>query len=286
MKNSIYFTLFLSLFFLSCSDNNITNDPDLDNNENNAENNLDSLPKDTGGLQKAFTLGSTNAIYGHYVYTPSNYDNNSPDYPLLVFLHGSGQIGNSTANSNVLNRVLEAAGPQNMINNNKWSPKYPMIVASPQLTSGRWNPDDVHNFIKYIIDNYNIDVSRIYLTGYSLGAFGCFDYISQYGDDAYSKAIVPIAGRGNINTGNKFVNVAVWAFHGENDGSVSVNGSIDMINAINNAKPKNKAKLTLYPGAGHDTDTRTFDGTGMGTEDSKYDPFNINIYEWMFKFKK
>lgn len=279
MKNLICI-IFLCVSLMGCSDNESVRNE----NEQN-EDDLTSLPKDTGGLQKGHILGSTNAIYGHYIYTPSNYNNNSPTYPLLVFLHGSGQIGNSQTNLDELKKLLYT-GPPDMIYNNRWSPKYPMIVASPQLTSGTWNADDVHTFIEYIISNYPINTDRIYLTGYSLGAFGCFDYISKYGAAAYASAIVPIAGGGNKNTGSQFTTIPVWAFHGENDNTVSKNGSINMVNAINAANPLVKAKLTLYPGVGHDSDTRTFDGTGMGTENSSYDAFDMSIYEWMFKYRK
>ena len=285
MKNLLYSSLLISLLFLSCTDNddNVKNDTDTVVRPDNVE--LESLPKDTGGLQKANILGNTSAVYGHYIYTPSNYDNSSSSYPLLIFLHGSGQRGNSQENPDELKKVI-GTGPPRMIEQNKWSPKYPMIVASPQLTSGNWNADDVHDFIKYIVNNYNINTDRIYMTGYSLGAFGCFNYISTYGANAYAAAIVPIAGGGNNNSGNKYTSIPVWAFHGDSDKTVLKNGSIDMVNAINAANPNTKAKLTLYPGVGHDSDTRTFDGTGMGTESSDYDVFNMSIYEWMFMFEK
>lgn len=292
MKNLLYSSLLFSLFFLSCSDNegiqienvNVGYDT-IENNPVRNEHDLELLPEDTGGIQKANVLGSTDAIYGHYIYTPSSYGNNSPDYPLLIFLHGSGQTGNSQANPEELKKVI-GTGPPRMIHQKKWHPKHPMIVASPQLTSGNWNANDIHNFIKYIINNYNINTSRIYVTGYSLGAFGSFNYISNYGANAYAAAIVPIAGGGNKNSGNKFTTIPVWAFHGENDKTVSKNGSIDMVNAINAASPNTKAKLTLYPDVGHNSDTRTFDGTGMGTENSYYDAFDMSIYEWMFTFHK
>lgn len=282
MKNFIYSILFFGLLLLNCTENEY-----IKNDDNNIgiEYDLDSLPKDTGGLQKANILGNTNAIYGHYIYTPSNYDNNSPAYPLLVFLHGSGQRGNSQTNPEELKKVI-GTGPPRMIEQNKWFPKYPMIVASPQLTSGIWNPDDVHNFINYIIKNYNIDTNRIYMTGYSLGAFGCYDYISKFGSAAYAAAIVPIAGSGNKNSGNKYTTIPVWAFHGDSDKIVLKEGSIDMVNAINASNPNTRAKLTLYPEVGHDSDTRTFDGTGMGTESSDYDTFDRSIYEWLFLFEK
>lgn len=280
MKSYLYLTLFISLIWIGCHD-----DQNVRNETVRNDDDLTSLPVDTGGSQKANPHGSTGAIYGHYIYTPSDYDNNGTTYPLLVFLHGAGQVGNSQTNPDELKKVI-GTGPPRMIEQNKWSPIYPMIVASPQLTSGTWNADDVHKFIEYIISNYPINTDRIYLTGYSLGAFGCFDYISQYGATAYASAIVPIAGGGNKNSGSKFTTIPVWAFHGENDNTVSKNGSINMINAINAANPLVRAKLTLYPGVGHDSDTRTFDGTGMGTENNSYDAFNMSIYEWMFKYRK
>ncbi|WP_111306747.1 dienelactone hydrolase family protein [Confluentibacter sediminis] len=285
MKTLINSTLIILYFsLLSCSNSN----EDINNSRediNSNQNDLESLPKDGGGVQKANILGSTNAIYGHYIYTPSNYSNNSPNYPLLVYLHGSGQVGNSQTNPDELKKVI-ITGVTKLIDQKKWSPKFPMIVASPQLTSGSWNADDLHSFISYLIANYNINVNRIYITGFSLGAFGCYNYISKYGDESYAAAIVPIAGGGNTNSGSKFTNTAVWAFHGDIDTTVSKNGSIGMINAINAANPKTRAKLTIYPGIDHGSDNRTFDGSGMGTESSDYDAFNMTIYDWMFLYEK
>ncbi|MBN1339086.1 MAG: hypothetical protein JXA03_07175 [Bacteroidales bacterium] len=42
---------------------------------------------------------------------------------------------------------------------------------------------------------------------------------------------------------------------------------------------KEQAKLTTCPAAWHNSYTRTYHGTGMGTESPAYDPFNISIYE-------
>ncbi|WP_338356989.1 dienelactone hydrolase family protein [Yeosuana marina] len=273
MKNVIYLTVPFLFLFLSCNKDDIS------------LNDLESLPKDTGGLQKANSLGTTDAIFGHYIYTPSNYKNSTIEYPLLVFLHGSGERGNSETNPDILNKVL-ANGPPKLIERKEWSPKYPMIVASPQLASGNWNADDIHSFITYLIANYNINTNRIYITGLSLGGFGCFSYISKYGSDAYAAAIVPIAGGGNTNSGDQYTTIPVWAFHGDNDTTVSQNQSINMINAINVANPITPAKLTIYPGVGHDSWSRTYNSSGMGEESSAYDAFNMTIYDWMFLYEK
>ena len=59
-----------------------------------------------------------------------------------------------------------------------------------------------------------------------------------------------------------------------------------MIDAINTLNPLLKAKLSIYPGVGHNSWSMTYDGTGMGTERNDYDPFSQEIYDWMFDFQK
>ncbi len=277
MRSLLKTIAILPLLLLSCN----SDDSPLQDHQND----LESLPKDLGGLQKANALGVSDANFGHYIYTPSAYSNDSQDYPLLIFLHGSGERGNSQADPNILKKVL-VNGPPKLIEKNEWSPKYPMIVASPQLPSGNWKPEDVHNFITYLIANYNINTKRIYLTGLSLGAFGTFNYISSYGSDAYAAAIIPIAGGGNKNSGDKFTTIPVWAFHGDNDNVVSHNNSVNMINAINKEQPNTIAKLTIYPNVGHNSWARTYNNSGMGDESNDYDAFDMNIYDWLFLFEK
>ena len=64
-------------------------------------------------------------------------------------------------------------------------------------------------------------------------------------------------------------------------------GRIEQLeNAINEANPETRAKLTIYPGVGHDSWTRTYNSSGMGDESTDYDPFDISIYDWMFLFEK
>jgi hypothetical protein len=60
----------------------------------------------------------------------------------------------------------------------------------------------------------------------------------------------------------------VWAFHAE-DEIVPPLGSIGGVREVNNCKnprPKERALLTLYPGVGHDSWTRTYD------PNSRFDP--------------
>lgn len=246
---------------------------------------LKSLPNDQGGVQTAVYLNN-NLLFGYYVYTPSGYATNQANYPLLVFLHGAGEEGNSHIDPNSLKRVL-AHGPPELINKKQWSPVYPLIVVSPQETASRFDPDSLQDFIKYIVTNYRINIHRIYLTGLSMGGISAYNYLSKYARTGYVAAAVPLSVRFDVNRYPKpsdIVNFPLWTFIGSVD--IGVNDCINIANSINQLKPTLKAKLTIFPGIGHDCWDPVYSGSAMGTEDKNYDAFNMSIYDWMFQYAK
>jgi predicted peptidase len=255
-----------------------------------ATNPLDLLPKDTGGKHVRVTLGSNASPYGYYLYTPSGYKaTGGPKFPLLIFLHGAGEAGNSQQNPANLDLVLRH-GPPKMVKNKTWKPKYPMVVVSAQTHERSWTAAKVKLLTEFVMKTYAVDTLRIYMTGLSMGAVGTWNEISIYGKGSHITAAVPIAGMGvnQIPRAKKAGQMPVWAFHGNNDTTVKPDFDkvfVPIINAQIPA-PKVKAKVTIYPNTGHDSWTRTYDGTGRGKEDPAYDRFNMDIYTWMFQYKK
>lgn len=232
------------------------------------------------GALVAKKVGSTSAAYGYYEYLPTNYYQKSK-HPVIVFLSGIGEQGNGTTD---LARVLKN-GPPKLINKGEWPSSRPFIVIAPQSPSGFFDPDGLHEFINYITKTYKVDVARIYLTGLSAGGISTWNYLGAYQDQI--AAAIPICGSGK-SVANKakcdFNNIAIWAFHGDSDPTVHVDGSIIAVENINacSSKPSPLAKLTIYPGVGHDSWTRTYDLSGMNSDtDGKYNPFNKNIYDWL-----
>lgn len=247
-------------------------------------NDLKQLPVDLGGEQKEI---SNDAGFNYYAYFPSGYEEGDLEFPLLLFLHGVGEISSGTnLPNNQLEKVLRH-GPPKLIKEGNWSPTYPCLVISPQ-SEGEWTSDAIHNFIKHLIETYKVNPKRIYLTGLSMGGHGCWFYEGRKGNESYATAMVPICGRGPLLDGENMTNTPIWAFHGEDDAVVSAyasGGSFQMVRIINNSSPVHKAKLTLYPNLGHNSWERTYDGTGMGTENSDFDAFDQSIYDWMFQYK-
>ncbi len=204
---------------------------------------------------------------------------------MIVFLHGWGERGDSKIDETILDKIL-SHGPPKLIRLGEWNCKYPFIVVSPQLVSEYWPTNKVHGFIEYIVENYQINTSRIYLTGLSLGGGGCWYYAGEI-ENNYAAAIVPISASGSEYLINNLSKIPIWAFHGANDDLVKAFeyfGSVPMVMAINKTNPPVFAKLTVYPNVGHDAWTRTYDGSGMFQ--GEYNQYAMNIYEWMLQYKK
>ncbi|HEY6078297.1 MAG TPA: hypothetical protein VIW29_05810, partial [Polyangiaceae bacterium] len=72
--------------------------------------------------------------------------------------------------------------------------------------------------------------------------------------------------------------VPIWAFHGEADNQVVKEGSIEPINALKACTdpPAVDAKLTTYPGVGHDSWTMTYDLSNPAND----------LYAWLLTHSK
>ncbi len=249
---------------------------------------LKLLPKDAGGKQEALPLGSTPATFGYNIYLPSGYTEDGPEYPLLVFLHGWGGQGDSSLDPAVLERITYQ-GPPGMIRSGIWNPTYPFIVVSPQAHPEEyWYPEEVHDFINYLLETYQINAQRIYLTGLSMGGGGCWYYVGEI-EDNHAAAIVPIAASGLPSLVENLKKIPIWAFHGADDSTVLAYegyGSVPMVEMINTASPLIPAKITVYPKTGHNSWSKTYRGTGMFTGDFRHDQYNMDIYDWMLQYRK
>ncbi|MBL0740038.1 dienelactone hydrolase family protein [Chryseolinea lacunae] len=290
MRNLVMTMLTCGVILLGCSkdpvDNLLSEEPTKPVTETPSDTASAERAATTAAVHKAMPLGSDAAPFGYYVYTPAGYTKTGPTFPVIIFLHGSGEQGNSKTNPADLDKVL-THGPPSMIKKKTWAPSHKMIVVSPQCHEGWWDRDHVRAFIKYISVTYRVDPKRIYLTGLSMGGFGTFDQLNSY-DDNQIAAAVAIAGSGVMNATftKRISKVPLWVFHGQDDRTVLPDFSKQIVPAVNALNPTVKAKLTLFPGVGHNSWTMTYSGSGMGKENPSYDPFKQDIYTWMYQFTK
>jgi predicted peptidase len=113
-----------------------------------------------------------------------------------------------------------------------------------------------------------IDPDRVYLTGQSMGGFGTWGAIAAH--PARFAAAVPVCGGWPPEDAPKMKRVPVWAFHGEQDKTVPVEGSRRIIAALKAAGVE--PRYTELPGVGH------------GSWDPAY--ATAELWDWMFAQKK
>ncbi len=212
---------------------------------------------------------------GYWEYLPEDYENTTAS-PLLIFYHGISQNGNGSSELNLLLQY----GPPRLINEGNWASEHPFVVLSPQH-GGVLCPsaNEINTFIQFAKTHYDIDSSRIYLTGLSCGAIGIWSYLGQYLNTDVAAA-APIAGDGKAaweSQGCNLAQLAIWAFHGDADPTVSVSGTnIPMDGLLECSKPPAKETIkTIYPGVAHNSWTQTYDGSA-----------GHDIYYWLLGKQK
>ena len=189
--------------------------------------------------------------YDFTVQTPRDYSADRKRFPLIIFLHGSGECG----------RDLSKVEKHSLLKITSQQADFPFVIVAPQMPAydGWWSVESLDALLDHVLATYDVDPDRVYLTGISLGAYGVWDW-ACHRPQAFA-AIVPIAGEGNDDWAGKLKNVPVWAFHGANDKAVSPAEEQRMVNAVN--KAGGSAKLTLYPDLGHNAWYRAYNDPAL-----------------------
>jgi predicted peptidase len=200
----------------------------------------------TGSQGLTFT-GSTGTL-PYRLYSPTTAEP-SATTPVILFLHGAGERGtnNTSQVSGHIQGLIDATE----------SGAFSAYLIAPQCpTNDQWtnvafgtgsynNPTlstpAVTNPLRlalelidqFIANNSNVDPSRIYITGLSMGGYGTFDAVARR--PGLFAAAVPMSGGGNLSFASTYKNIPLWAFHGAVDSVVPASGSRNTISAIENA---------------------------------------------------
>lgn len=176
---------------------------------------------------------------------PVDYEKSKDSWPLVLFLHGSGESGSD------LNKV-KVHGPPKLVETRG---PFPFILVSPQSPGRSWNPEVLNALVDSLIKEHRVDRDRVYLTGLSMGGFGTWALAAAYPDKF--AALVPICGGGNPADASKLARLPIWVFHGAKDSVVPLRRSAEMVDALKAAG--GNPKFTVYPEGEHDSWTETYD---------------------------
>ncbi|HEX5154188.1 MAG TPA: PKD domain-containing protein [Parafilimonas sp.] len=249
-------------------------------------------------LADQYPIGGGSKTYG-LTWLPADYNSTNTYYPLIIFLHAAGEVGDGIQG---LSKLLNVGLPRKIAEG--WDPQavnpadgktYKFIVVTPQApTSSGWSYSYTHvkNILPDVMSRYRVDAKRVYIMGISSGGGGTWSSVTN--DSNFTKkfaAILPISSVGvnnpNVESPNiKYISgkygVKVWTVCGTQDGLYSLASSY--VNTINTATPKPAvpALLTGVPKYAHDTAlwTMVFDASWRNNSISR------NFYEWMLQYQR
>ena len=203
----------------------------------------------------------TRTFDSHYLlFLPAGFQaHGAQKYPLLIFLHGSGEAGDDLDH-------VKVQGPPKIVESR---PDFPFIVASPQTPDDSiFDPATLDAMLDELIEHNPVDPDRVYLTGLSLGGEWTYGWAGLRPDRF--AAIAPVSGEWTTAVDCRLKHVPVWAFHGALDDVVPLAGDQAMVQAINACG--GDARMTVYPDVGHDAWTQAY-----ATEE---------LYSWLLEHRR
>lgn len=185
---------------------------------------------------------------------------------LLVFLHGSGGSGDDNEQQikdqrTMVNYLVSDLGDQLFA-------EIPFKVIAPQCplnsqwakivyANGSYSTDNiqiseplqlVYELVTDLQAKEGITTANTVIGGISMGGYGTWDLATRHPEICGS--LIPICGAGDPSKASLIKDKRIWAFHSDNDTSVPVSGSRDMIAALKEAGAKN-VTYTEFEGRGH-----------------------------------
>jgi len=214
-------------------------------------------------LYKKETFIFENDTLNYRILKPLNYDPNK-QYPVHLFLHGSGERGKDNS-SQLTHGGSLFLKKENREKYNSWVifPQCSKNDRWPSISSDLWDqvfenkikkPNKSLGLVIRLMDEFieekDVDNQRIYLSGLSMGGMGAFEILYRRPD--MFAAATPICSNGITQLAKLFANkVPVWIFHGSDDKVVSPKYSLEMARAI--IESGGSPKMTLYADVDHNS---------------------------------
>lgn len=214
---------------------------------------------------KGSYIKGKDSIYYRILF-PENFDPLKA-YPMIVFLHGSGERGNDNE------KQLTHGGK--LFLKDKFRKQFPAIVVFPQCSSDSFwanvkfksgaSGKRVFNFatggkptksmhallgmLENLRDKPYVDKSKVYIGGLSMGGMGTYELLRR--KRKMFAAAFAICGGDHVANVRKYKKTPLWIFHGEKDDVVPVGLSTEIADQLRvlGVDPK----ITLYPNDNHNS---------------------------------
>ncbi len=237
---------------------------------------------ETGFLDRSVTVGGT--AYPYIVYVPRNYDP-SRAWPVIVFLHGSGERGSDGI------RATQIGVAAAIRSHPERAPAIIVIPQAPAETRWLGEPADAAMAaLDHTMAELHTDPHRVYLTGLSMGGYGTW-HLAMAHPERWAALVVVCGGllphptttavaQSPLNaeaadpyafTAHAVRNFPIWIFHGTDDPVIPVDEAKKMDVALVKEGAPN-FHYTEYPGVGHNAWDKAYTEDGM--------------WRWLFEQKR
>lgn len=161
----------------------------------------------------------------YHIYVPKNLKNGEK-YPLVTFLHGYSDLTIDT----------HEGFPKGVWSLPLVQDKHPHILFVPRYRTfdDMWVKEEYRKMVIEALDDLikefnkdqhipNIDINRIYLTGFSQGGMGTWNFIQHYPQKFAAAAPLSgfFEGPRNLIEAEKIKHLPIWLFNGDGDSGVS-----------------------------------------------------------------
>lgn len=208
-----------------------------------------------------------NGELNYRIYIPDDYSDDK-SYNLLIFLHGAGERGEDNElqikyNVNILQRTVdhEAYSKECII-------IAPQCPPNCQWVNTPWGNGDYRvsnveiskpmssllGLIDEILEEYNINKNKIYISGISMGGYGTW-YLLMTKPQLFAAGI-PVCGGADSTMAENVKNIPIWTFHGDVDSAVPVSGTRTMVKALKDIGAD--IRYTEYPDVDHNSWVNAF----------------------------
>jgi predicted esterase len=194
----------------------------------------------TGDFERHYLLHGANEIMPYRVYVPKAYVA-SKAMPLVIALHGLGgnEDGFFDSYSKLPPELSEEYGfllaaPLGFRRDGFYGSTIMGAADAASRRRGEYSEKDVMEVLRLMKAAYNVDESRIYLMGHSMGAIGTWAIGSKYPE--IWAALVAFSGVGAPSLADNMKSIPHFIVHGDADNTVNVSGSRNMAAALNKLK--------------------------------------------------
>ena len=189
--------------------------------------------------QLAAMRGVVDGGYNFWLYAPKEYVAEGHRVPVINFLHGASLCG----------RNLQRVRRYGLLDAIEAGRYYPCMVVAPQNPGGPWAPEKIARVLDWVEARHDIDTTRVYVIGMSLGGYGTLDFAGTYPDRV--AAAMALCGGSTLKDFDGLGRIPLWILHGTADRAVPISQSKAVVKAIKDSGNDHLLRYDWLRGADH-----------------------------------